>query len=187
METVRIEPWQSADLWLLQRANTAEMTRFLGAAESAEDVEKRHAKYLRLWESGEARMFRIVVGDEAVGGIGWWSSEWDGKAVHESGWFVLPERQGRGIASAALELVVADARKHGMHPLLAAFPSVENVASNRVCARAGFELVDTEKEEFRGVLLHLNVWALDLRATGSSEQRQNDGSDGRATAGEEIS
>jgi len=187
METVQIEPWHSGDLWLLQRANTAEMTRFLGAAESAEDVEKRHAKYLRNWESGEARMFRIVVGDEAVGGIGWWSSEWDGKAVHESGWFVLPERQGRGIASAALGLVVADARKHGVHRLLAAFPSVENVASNRVCARAGFHLVGTEDEEFRGVLLHLNVWTLDLRATGGPEQVQDGGSDDGATAGTEIS
>lgn len=166
MDAVRIEPWQTDDLWLLHRANTAEMTRFLGAAETAEDVEKRHAKYLRNWETGEARMYRVVAGEEAVGGIGWWSSRWRDDDVHETGWFVLPERQGRGIASAAVGLVVADAREHGVHPMLAAFPSVENEASNRVCARAGFRLRGAAEEEFRGVLLRLNVWMLELRAGG---------------------
>lgn len=166
MDAVRIEPWHPDDLWLLHRANTAEMTRFLGAAESAEDVEKRHAKYLRHWETGEARMFRVVAGDEAVGGVGWWSSRWRDEAVHETGWFVLPEGQGRGIASAAVDLVVADVRELGVHPLLAAFPSRENEASNRLCARTGFQLRDTAEEEFRGALMRLNVWILELRAPG---------------------
>lgn len=162
MDAVRIEPWQADDLWLLQRANTAEMTRYLGAPESPEQVEKRHAKYLHHWETGEARMYRVMAGEEAVGGIGWWSSRWQDEAVHETGWFVLPEHQGHGFASAAVGLVVADAREHGVHPLLGAFPSVENEASNRLCARTGFQLRGTEEEEFRGVLLRLNVWMLEL-------------------------
>lgn len=163
---VLIERWETGDLWLLRRANSAEMTRFLVAPETEEDLGKRHARYLRYWETGEARMFRIVADGESVGGIGWWSTQWRGEAVHETGWFVLPERQGRGIASASVALVTADARAHGTHPLLAAFPSVENVASNKVCARAGFELRGTEEAKFRGAMLRCNVWTFDLRAGG---------------------
>jgi RimJ/RimL family protein N-acetyltransferase len=174
MESVRIEPWRSGDLWLLQRANTAEMTRFLNAAETAEEVEKRHAKYLRYWETGEARMFRIVADDEPVGGIGWWTTEWQGRPMHETGWFVLPERQGRGIASAAVALVIADARTNGSHQLLAAFPGEANVASNRLCARAGFKLRGTDEAEFRGAMLRCNVWTFDLRG-GSSDLRATGG------------
>ena len=167
---VRIQRWGPDDLWLLRRANTAQMTRFLVAAETEDQVESRHAKYLRNWETGEARMYRIVADGEDAGGIGWWSSQWLEEPVHETGWFVLPEHQGRGIASAAVALVVADARAHGTYPLLAAFPSVDNVASNALCARTGFTLRGTDEAEFRGAMLRCNVWVLDLRGaepTGS--------------------
>ena len=42
-----------------QRANTPEMTRFLGGPENDEALAQRHADYLALWESGEVRMFRV--------------------------------------------------------------------------------------------------------------------------------
>ncbi|MCS5734072.1 GNAT family N-acetyltransferase [Herbiconiux daphne] len=163
MAEVHIEPWADGDRWLLDRANTPEMTDHLGRPETIDELDQRHAKYLRYWQSGEARMFRIVRGDEPLGGIGWWSSRWGEVDVHETGWFVLPEAQGRGVASAAVQLVIGDARSRAEHDLLIACPEVGNVASNALCARSGFTLRGTEELPFRGTTLHTNVWGLDLR------------------------
>ena len=163
MTTVALVPWSDADRPLLDSANAPEMTVYLNGPESAEDVEKRHAKYLRLCETGEARMFRIEVGGVAVGSIGWWKTEWNGEEACETGWFTLPQAQGRGYGSAAVELIIADARAHSDRRLLIALPRVDNVASNALCARAGFTLHGTHDSTFRGQPLHSNVWALELR------------------------
>lgn len=160
--TVHLEPWSIDDLPLLERANAPEMTEHLGGPETPEQVRARHAKYLRLWDAGEARMFTIADGETKVGGIGWWNSEWDGAPAHETGWFVLPEHQGHGYAGVGLALVIDDVREHGTAHVLAANPSVGNGASNRVCERAGFRLVRTEDFPFRGTVLHTNVWVLEL-------------------------
>ncbi|WP_052436532.1 GNAT family N-acetyltransferase [Georgenia sp. SUBG003] len=178
MSDVRIERWGPDDLWLLRRANSAEMTRYLVASETDDELENRHAKYLRHWETGEARMFRIVADGQDAGGIGWWSTRWLDEPVHETGWFVLPELQGRGIAAAAVALVVADVRAHGTHPLLTAFPSVENAASNALCARTGFALRGTDEAEFRGAMLRCNAWVLDLRTVGRADPPEAAGSAG---------
>lgn len=48
------------------------MTSFLGGPESREQLVKRHAKFLRLWDEGEARMFTIRADseEEPVGSVG---------------------------------------------------------------------------------------------------------------------
>lgn len=99
----------------------------------------------------------------AVGAIGYWTVSWREEAAFETGWFVVPEAQGRGVASRALALLIEDARAHpaGLRHLVA-FPSVENAASNGVCRRAGFELVGSSAGEFRGSELHSHEWALDV-------------------------
>ncbi len=58
---VSLRPWTVDDLAVLERGNTPEMTRFLGGPESREKLLARHAKFLRLGELGEARMFTIRV------------------------------------------------------------------------------------------------------------------------------
>ncbi|WP_348786483.1 GNAT family N-acetyltransferase [Leifsonia sp. NPDC080035] len=160
--TLRLERWSEDDLPLLEAANTPEMTRHLVGPETPAQVADRHARYLRGWETGESRMFRIVDDDRVVGSIGWWSTRWRDADVHETGWFVLPEAQGHGFAAAAVPLVVDDVRRHGRYPLLMAFPNVENPASNRVCERSGFTLAGDEDIPFRGATLHLNVWTMAL-------------------------
>ncbi|MDN4613187.1 GNAT family N-acetyltransferase [Leifsonia sp. F6_8S_P_1B] len=160
--TLRLEPWQEGDLPLLQAANTVDMTRHLGGPESAERLAVRHARYLRGWETGECRMYRITDGTGVVGSIGWWSTEWREAEVHETGWFILPGAQGRGLAAAAVPLIVDDLQEHGWLPLLVAFPNVDNRASNRVCERAGFTLAGVDDFPYRGVTLHCNVWTLRL-------------------------
>jgi RimJ/RimL family protein N-acetyltransferase len=71
--------------------------------------------------------------------------------VYESGWNVLPEFQGRGVAIAAVRAVIAAAREDGRNRWLHAFPSVANAGSNAVCRKAGFTLVgDTDLSTRRG-------------------------------------
>ena len=82
--------------------------------------------------------------------------------MHETGWFVLPSAQGRGISAAAVPLLVDDVLRAGRLPLLVAFPNVENAASNRVCERAGFTPAGVEDFPFRGTTLRCTVWTMPL-------------------------
>jgi len=163
---VALERWGLDDLPLLERANSEEMTRFLGGPETAEQLAARHERYLSMWESGDARMFRIVTGGEAVGGIGYWRIDRAGEPAYETGWNVDAAHQGRGIAGAALTLCIDHARRCGdaRRAHLYAFPIPANAASNRLCERAGFTLVGREEAEYPpGNRIVVNVWRLALR------------------------
>lgn len=163
---VTLTPWGSSDLPVLERSNTPQMTRFLGGSETPEQLAHRHARYLRLWKTGDARMFRIDLDGEPVGGIGYWRIERGEEHAYESGWSVESEHQGEGIATRALALCIEDARTHGDPDRsgLYAFPIPSNVASNRLCARAGFALLGTEAFEHpRAEPVSVNIWRLDLR------------------------
>lgn len=167
MSEIALRRWMPSDLELLVRGNSPEMTRHLGGPESDIEVVARHHRYLDFWATGTAaRPFVVVDGAEAVGAIGHWDTEWRGEPVRETGWFVLPELQGRSIGSAAVVLIVEDARAHsGGRALLTAFPAVENVPSNALCRRSGFENRGAEIFPFRGVELSVNAWVLDLSAS----------------------
>ncbi|MGB3376629.1 MAG: GNAT family N-acetyltransferase [Microbacterium sp.] len=165
MEALALRLWSNDDLPLLRRGNTPEMTAHLNGPETEEQVRQRHERYLRLCASGEARTFVILAGDEPVGSIAYWKTDWHDQPALEAGWFVVPEAQGQGVASRALALVIEDARAHrGERQMLTACPAVENLASNGVCRRNGFTLHGTFTASFRGGDLTHNDWALDLTA-----------------------
>ena len=161
---VTLHPWSDQDLPVLHRGNTPEMTAHLGGPESEEEVRHRHERYLRLSHTGEARMFRIDVDGRPAGGIGWWQTDHDGTPAYEAGWNVFPEWQGRGVAGAALREVTRRVAAEGDRGLLVAYPGVDNVASNRLCRRAGFEHIRTGTTPWRGGELRFNAWALDISA-----------------------
>ena len=147
------------------------MTEHLNGPESDDQLDARHERYLRLGRQGEAQMFVIEDAGCAVGSIGWWCIDWRGTEALETGWFVLPEAQGRGVASTALPLLVGHARRHRAgRRLLAAFPSTENAASNGVCRRNGFTLVGAVSETFRGGNLTVNEWVLDLESSPEDQR-----------------
>lgn len=164
MEILTLRRWSADDIGLLRVANTAEMTAHLNGAETEEQLVERNARYLRLWESGDARMFVIEDDAErAVGSIGHWKTDWRGEPALETGWFVVPDAQGRGIGSRALRLLIDDAWVHrDGRRFLTAFPSVTNPASNALCRHGGFDLVGSFTETFRGAELIMNEWAFDL-------------------------
>ncbi len=147
---VRIEPWGAGDLQLLEKLNAPEMMEHLGGPERDEQIAKRHARYVRLADSGTGRMFKIVheATGEAVGSVGYWERIWRGEQVYEIGWGVLPAFQGQGIASAATAQAIALARSDGKHRFLHAFPSVDNLPSNGICRKLGFTLVEACEFEY---------------------------------------
>jgi RimJ/RimL family protein N-acetyltransferase len=159
---VAIESWTDADLPLLRAQNTPEMTRYLGGPESEEKLLDRHRRYV---EGSE--MFRVVLLPErvVVGSTGYWEKSWQGEDVYETGWAVLPEYQGRGIAAAAVRAVAARAASEGTRRYLHAYPSVDNEPSNAVCRKVGFELLGACDFEYPpGHPLRCNDWRLDLNA-----------------------
>ncbi|MEV6959513.1 GNAT family protein [Streptomyces sp. NPDC051207] len=161
-EDVRLVPYADGDLWLLRRHNSPEMTGHLGGPETEEMLLARHRRYLRLAAGG---MFRIesAGSGETVGLIGFWEHEWRGGTVWETGWGILPEFQGRGLAVRAARAVAGAARDAGRHQCLHAFPKVDHLASNAVCRRAGFTLLGTVAFAYpKGNPITSNDWRRDL-------------------------
>lgn len=169
---VDIRPWSEGDLTLLQRLmGDPVMTEHLGAPETPEKIRDRHERYCRSSDSGKEGMYVIVVGQErlAAGSIGYWEREWKGKQVWETGWSVLPEFQGQGIATRATAILAERARADGKHRSMHAFPSVDNLPSNAICRKLGFTLLEEVDIEYPpGNFLRCNDWRLDLFA-GRSE------------------
>ncbi|MFD3546194.1 GNAT family N-acetyltransferase [Streptomyces sp. NPDC058655] len=165
---VRLTAWSAADFWLLERKNSAEMTRFLGGPESEDKLAARQRRYeaLSAREPAAGRMFRVGLADtgEGIGSVGFWEREWRGEPVYEAGWGVLPEYQGRGLAVAALTELLAYARAHGTRDTVHAFPGTDHPASNAVCRRAGFtHLGDVDFEYPPGVPHPSSDWCHRLR------------------------
>jgi RimJ/RimL family protein N-acetyltransferase len=159
---VTLHRWSPDDHSVLERANTPEMTRFLGGPETPEKLLERHERYLQHWESGHAHMFRIDVDGVPAGSIGWWRVEHKGRPAYETGWGIEPEWQGRGIARLALRRLIADVRADGERALLVAYPGVDNAGSNALCRGAGFEHTGSETAPWRGGELTFNIWELDM-------------------------
>ena len=110
-----------------------------------EEIDKRlrHARYCQSSRDGEGPMFVMAVGtaQTPAGSIGYWEREWQGQTVWETGWSVLPEFQGRGVATQAVAILIDRARAARLCCSLHAFPSADNGPSNAVCRKAGFKLL----------------------------------------------
>lgn len=163
MAQVRLVPWSDEDFELLKRSNTPEMTVHLGGPETDEQLIKRHQKNLDTGDSGQ--MCRVVLEPtgEVVGSAGYWERTWNGELVYETGYGILPEFQGRGLAVAALREIVRVAGEHGTLRWVHAYPKVLHVASNEVCRKAGFELVGEVDFEYpKGNPIRCNDWRAGL-------------------------
>ena len=166
VQRVRLVPWSEGDFWLLRRNNSPEMTEHLGGPETEEQLVDRHRRYVEL---PAGCMYRVELADsgESVGSIGYWEREWRGGTVWETGWGILPEFQGRGLAARAAGALVEAVRRAdgpGGHPALHAFPGVDHAASNGVCRKAGFTLLGQVGFEYpKGHWIRSNDWYVDLR------------------------
>ena len=162
---VAIRPWSAGDLRLLERLlGEPATTQHLGGPATRDAIHARHERYLAA-DPARHGLYAIVLGldAEAVGWVGYWESEWQGEAVWECGWHVLPEHHGRGVATAATALLLDRARRHGVHRHMHAFPSVDNAASIALCRTLGFTLLGEEEVEYPiGTMVRSSNWRLDL-------------------------
>lgn len=159
---VTLRLWSAGDLPLLVRLlGDPRTTEHLGGPETPEKLRERHDRYVAIHGSGRGEMFVIEAGPEGdpAGSIGYWEKEWQGKKVWETGWSILPEFQGRGIATRAALLVIKAAMQEGEDRSIHAFPSVDNGASNAVCMKAGFTLRGEVDFEYPpGTPIRCNDW-----------------------------
>ena len=163
---VSIRRWGAGDLPLLEQClGDPRMTEHLGGPESRERLAGRHARFL----APESRQFAILFpdgGEEGVGCVGYWEREWQGEPVYETGWSVIPAFQGRGIARAAMALLLDRAREEATRPSMHAYPSVDNAPSNALCRGLGFSLKGPVEFEYpKGHLMRCNDWRLELRTS----------------------
>ena len=166
---VSLRPYAEGDLWLLERTlgDPTQMV-YLNGPENTEQIRKRHGKLLALSADPHAGcQFTILAGPShtPAGNVGYWESGWKGQTGWEMGWFVLPEFQGRGVATAASKLIIDLITKLQSYKLVFAFPSVENQASNGVCRKLGFTLTEQVNSEYppgSKRSSQVNVWMLTL-------------------------
>jgi RimJ/RimL family protein N-acetyltransferase len=166
---IHLQPCSESALGLLRQINTPQMLHHLGGPEPEEKLLARHRRYLVMPETGLGCMFAVLLGDDMVGNIAYHQRDWQGEQIFETGWTVLPRYQGRGVATAAgnalIALVAEAARQPNAPRHLHAFPSVENPPSNALCNRLGFTRLgacDFEYPAGSGNLMHSNNWRLDL-------------------------
>ena len=146
-----------------------DMTQHLGGPRPEADVRAAHRRRLALMEQGAAQMFKIVSDDarealagETLGTVGIWEIDWKGPQAYEMGWLVLPEHQGKGVASEAARLILEKARSNPEIRFVYAFPAVSNVASNAVARKIGMSSQGAfDYEGFAGVL-RCSEWCIDL-------------------------
>lgn len=150
---------------LVKLVGNPAMMEHLGGPEPPEKIAERHRRYLQLGPKGAGQMFKIVDNEsgEGVGSVGYWPRRWHDQDVYETGWSVLPEFQGRGIAASATAQLIEIARADHMRPSIHAFPSVDNAPSNAICRKLGFTLIEECDLEYPpGHMMHCNDWRLQL-------------------------
>jgi RimJ/RimL family protein N-acetyltransferase len=157
--------YSDADRWLTEELECDPQVMLeLGGPVNHEEAAEAHRRRVETI-AADPWWFKVVdtSGKAAAGMIGTWRSEHDGEEVDEVGWMVLPAFQGRGIATAALELLLERARAEPRFKRLHAFPGVSNAPSNALCRRFGFSKVGECEIAFRDRELRCNHWELVLR------------------------
>jgi RimJ/RimL family protein N-acetyltransferase len=162
---VRLRPYGPNDLWIQQRfLKDPASTEHLGGPETDAQITRRHERYLTMTDPARGAMFVIETapGRRPVGSVGYWEqTEPDGTIAWETGWFVLPELRGRGIATAGTRLAI-DAAWAAVRRPIHAYPNVDNGPSNAICRKLGMRLVrESEYEYPKGHWMTCNDWVVD--------------------------
>lgn len=163
---MRLVPMTAADEDLAVRLECdPEMMRHIGGPRPEADVRASHKRRLALAARGEAAAYKILAddSDEVLGTIGIWRIDSDHPETCEMGWFVLPEHQGRGVATRAARLILSQARLDPDVHCVHAYPSLENAASNAIARKIGMEHHGEVDDERFGNVERCNDWRIDVR------------------------
>jgi RimJ/RimL family protein N-acetyltransferase len=160
---VRLRPYGPDDLWIQQRfLKDPESTEHLGGPETDEQILRRHERYLAM-DPAKGEMFVIEAGPDwrPAGSVGYWEQPESGTVVWETGWYVLPELRGRGIAAAGTRLAI-DAAWAAVRRPVHAYPNVDNGPSNTICRKLGMRLLGSDEFEYpKGHWMTCNDWVID--------------------------
>jgi RimJ/RimL family protein N-acetyltransferase len=112
--------------------------------------------------------FLTIIPDEddgtAAGTVCIWDHPRNGETINEIGWMVLPQFQGRGLATEAVRSLLRRARAKGRWDVIHAFPATTNAPSNAICRKTGFSKLEETDIEYAGRILRCNHWRIDLRS-----------------------
>lgn len=144
---IDLRPWRRDDLDLMRGLlGDPRMTTYLGGPESPEQLRSRLERYVTMAPDA-GRVFVITAGP----------------AREPAGSIVFPAFQGRGIATRATARCLRIAAAETGFQTIHAFPSVDNGASNAVCRKLGFEVLETAAFEYpEGHWMTCNDWAFEL-------------------------
>jgi RimJ/RimL family protein N-acetyltransferase len=156
------------DLPLYERSLTdPDMTAELGGPRSREGLSEKLRGIVDDIKKGTV-WFSVIVPDgeagEGAGHVCIWDHEWNGEPISEIGWMVLPEFQGRGLATEAVRSLLRKARSENRWDVIHAFPAVTNAPSNAICRKTGFSKIEEVDIVSWGGRLRCNHWRIDLRS-----------------------
>ena len=159
-------PLTTEDIKLYERVYCdPEMVKHLGGVVfDREQLPQKLRRDVESVENGRAWIFKIILdGDDEriAGSVCIWENNVHGESINEVGWSILPEFQRQGLATEAVRAMLDKARAEGRWDVLHAFPSVTNDASNAICRRMGFSLLEEVDLEWAGNRLRCNHWRLD--------------------------
>jgi RimJ/RimL family protein N-acetyltransferase len=161
----------SDDLWLYEAIHCdPAMMAELGGPLRSEGLWQKLQRDVADVEADTVWVLVIVPDQErgtAAGTVSVWDHEWQGETISEIGWMVLPRFQGKGLGSQAVGMVLDRARSTGRWGVLHAFPAITNAASNAMCRKLGFSLIEELNYEYQGRTLRCNHWRLRLEASHS--------------------
>ena len=161
---VKLRPLTRDDLALYERVYTdPQMWTELGGPPELDLPAKLERDVVSV-EAGRHWVLVILAEDGAAAGtVSLWDHEWEGETIDEIGWMVLPEHQGRGLASAGVAEALRRADETARARVLHAFPATTNVPSNALCRRHGFALHGPIDYTYRDRTLRVNHWARERR------------------------
>jgi RimJ/RimL family protein N-acetyltransferase len=141
------------------------MMAHLGGAWPKEQMPQKLRNNVASVEAGTAWIFKIIADENSVcaaGSVCIWENSWRGERINEIGWMILPPFQGRGLATKAVRAILDKAQSERRWDIIHAFPSTGNAASNSICRKIGFSLIEECNLEWAGHILRCNHWRLDL-------------------------
>jgi RimJ/RimL family protein N-acetyltransferase len=163
--SIRLRTYTDDDRWLTEAIETDPvMMADLGGPLPAEEIPRVHQRRLdgiaadRVWYF----VVELVPDRRVVGSICLWADAVAGGYRSEAGWAILHEFQGRGLATAALRLLIERAVEDGRWGDIHAFPGVSNGPSNAVCRKGGFVNIGEETVDYAGRSLRCNHWVLEM-------------------------
>jgi RimJ/RimL family protein N-acetyltransferase len=162
---MELKNYCNEDIWLTEALECDPIVMMdLGGPTAKEKIPALHARRLQSVLASESWYFTIIPKPEdgPVGTIGIWESDWEGSKIIEMGWMLLSGYHGRGLATAAGQMLLDRVRTESEFNEIHAFPALRNAASNAICRKLGFSLLKEVEIAYNGPPQPSNHWKINI-------------------------